>query len=463
MTPSVVADVDAVDDDYGGTRKTAGEVSSTETVVTARTRSLSSSSSLLSASLSSSSTSSSKSSSSFEMSMFRCLPYDYKFLMRLVQEEQEQQEVEDEEDTSQRNDQSQKKRLEFLYGCPSWSQLVPVPQTKQPSLLSSSTVPAQETITSKTKMVEGCGDTHENGEEKQQDRHQRQVDDGYILTDETLDLLVQQYKKLMLRTNNGSNTDRSGTGNKVTFDVPCVRFHDTTKPCERWSVTLFFVETTDGDDDNSSDDGSIKKEKKECPSCSSLRVGGLISKQDCSYVPANDLGYEELEKQKKEDEDVKQYEHSTFSEQTATIEDLEKEIGHLRALFQHLPSAYSMSETVTDEQTGEIIDHRYIEVNRHFEDMSGLKDVVGKRWTELIPGIESDPGDWIGRTACVASGGEVDTFTRYSERQERWFRGVTYSPSKGKSITMFTDITEERQLEKSLLESEENTVHCLKR
>ena len=379
--------------------------------------------------------------------------------MRLVEEEEQQQQQEqrrqqeDEEDTSGRNDQSQKERLEFLYGCPSWCQLVSVPQTKQTSLLKSSSSTmgqAQETTAKKMKMTEeGCGTTHENGEEKHQDRHHQQVYEGcMVLTDETLDLLVQQYKKLMLlATNNGSSEGRSSTGSKVTFDVPCVRFHDTTKRCERWSVTLFLVETTDDEDDNSSDDGSIGKEKKECGP--SLRVGGLISKQDCSHVPPNDHDCEEQQQQQQQEV------HSTYPAPAAKIEDLEEEVGHLRGLFQHLPSAYCMSETVTDEQTGEIIDHRYIEVNHHFEDMSGLKDVVGKRWTELIPGIENDPEDWIGRTARVVCGGEVDAFTRYSERQERWFRGITYRPSKGKSITMFTDVTEERELEKSLLESEE--------
>eukprot|EP00529_Nitzschia_sp_RCC80_P014227 CAMPEP_0113509044 /NCGR_PEP_ID=MMETSP0014_2-20120614/37345_1 /TAXON_ID=2857 /ORGANISM="Nitzschia sp." /LENGTH=736 /DNA_ID=CAMNT_0000404807 /DNA_START=139 /DNA_END=2346 /DNA_ORIENTATION=- /assembly_acc=CAM_ASM_000159 len=443
MPPSVVADMHAVDN--GGSSNDAAAEIKTETTATTPARSLSSSS-LLSASLRSSSTSSSSQSSpstsskssSFETSIFRCLPYDYKFLMRFVKGQEQQQQ---QQDDGGRNDQDQEKRLKFLYGCPNWSQLVPI----GPTQTSSSPSTDQEIATIKMKSMEDDGTTRENEKEKQQ------VHEGSMLTDETLDLLIKQYKEL-LWTDNSNSKDRSNAGSKVTFEVPCVRFHDTTKTCERWSVTLFLVDTGDEEDDSSSDDGNSEKENK---TCSSLGVGGLISKQDLSHVPPNDQGYEELQQQEEEEEEVHRDEQSFQQAPTGKTEVLEKEVEHFRGLFQHLPHAYCMSEIVTDEQTGETIDHRYIEVNHHFEDMSGLKDVVGKRWTELIPGIENDPGDWIGRTARVVSGGEVDTFTRYSERQERWFRGITYSPSKRKSITMFTDITEEMELEKSLLESEE--------
>jgi len=50
------------------------------------------------------------------------------------------------------------------------------------------------------------------------------------------------------------------------------------------------------------------------------------------------------------------------------------------------------------DKAGKPVDYVFLEVNRAFEKMTGLKraQIIGKKVTEVIPGIEKDLADWIG-------------------------------------------------------------------
>ena len=57
-----------------------------------------------------------------------------------------------------------------------------------------------------------------------------------------------------------------------------------------------------------------------------------------------------------------------------------------RSLFKNLLDAYCYCQMVLDED-GRPVDFVYLEANDAFEVMSGYENVVGKKVTEVMPGV----------------------------------------------------------------------------
>jgi PAS domain S-box-containing protein len=131
-----------------------------------------------------------------------------------------------------------------------------------------------------------------------------------------------------------------------------------------------------------------------------------------------------------------------------------------RLLFENMNSGFGYSEVIVNDDN-KPIDYRFIEVNSQFEKLTGLKvsDIIGKTVTEVLPGIENDPADWIGRYGKVGLTGEPLTAEDYSEPLERWYNVSGYSPKKGFFAVTFSDITDRKRAEKKLKESEEKYRH----
>ena len=127
-----------------------------------------------------------------------------------------------------------------------------------------------------------------------------------------------------------------------------------------------------------------------------------------------------------------------------------------RFLFENMLNGFAYCRMIYEE--GRSQDFVYLAVNDAFEKLTGLKNVVGRKITEVIPGIrEADPKllETYGR---VAATGVPERFEVYVEGLQDWFEIAVYSPAKEHFVAVFDVITERKRLEGD----REITVHLLR-
>jgi PAS domain S-box-containing protein len=129
--------------------------------------------------------------------------------------------------------------------------------------------------------------------------------------------------------------------------------------------------------------------------------------------------------------------------------DLKQSQERYRALFVHMINGFATHRVEFDRQ-GRPVDYRFLETNAAFEELTGLSGVIGKRVTEVIPGIENDPADWIGVYGTVATTGNSTRFDNYSEKLNKWYSVLAYSPGPGEFATVFEDVSQRKLAEEEL-------------
>jgi len=128
-------------------------------------------------------------------------------------------------------------------------------------------------------------------------------------------------------------------------------------------------------------------------------------------------------------------------------------------LFDNLLDGFAYHKVVTNEKS-EPVDYIFLEVNRAYEQLTGLRreDLIGKKVTEVLPGIQESDFDWIGTFGRVGLTGEPVRVEQYSEPLQRWYAVNGYSPAPGTFAVVFEEITERKaneQLVRASLEEKE--------
>jgi PAS domain S-box-containing protein len=134
-----------------------------------------------------------------------------------------------------------------------------------------------------------------------------------------------------------------------------------------------------------------------------------------------------------------------------------------RLLFENIMNGFALHEIILNDE-GKPIDYIFLEVNEAFEQSTGLEreNIIGKKATDVIPGIEHDPADWIGRYGEVALTGEETRFEQRSEYIGKWYSVLAFSPQTGQFATIFEDITERKEAENVLRKTQEQLMLAIR-
>ena len=125
--------------------------------------------------------------------------------------------------------------------------------------------------------------------------------------------------------------------------------------------------------------------------------------------------------------------------------------------YKHLvevsPFGFANYKIIVDEK-GEPIDYIFLEVNKAFEELTGLKrlEIIGEKFTKIFPDTKNDEYDRINIYGNIALNGGQEIFEQYSASLKRWYEVRVYSPEKYFFSMVFFDIMETKSQAETLEE-----------
>ena len=121
-----------------------------------------------------------------------------------------------------------------------------------------------------------------------------------------------------------------------------------------------------------------------------------------------------------------------------------------RSLFENMLEGFAYCEMLFDNR-GCPIDFVYLAVNSAFGKLTGLQNVVGKRFTEVVPEGKDAQPELFERYSRVVRTGKPERFEIEIKALGMWFSISAYAAGKGCFVATFDNITERKQVEESLL------------
>ncbi len=122
------------------------------------------------------------------------------------------------------------------------------------------------------------------------------------------------------------------------------------------------------------------------------------------------------------------------------------------SLFNHMLSGFAYCELIFDEKN-RAVDFLLISVNDAAEKVSGLKNIAGKRATEVIPDHNELNPDLFEMYVRVASTGEPENIEKELKPLGIWLSLSVYSTKRNFFIILFDNITDRKLAEASLRKS----------
>jgi PAS domain S-box-containing protein len=120
-----------------------------------------------------------------------------------------------------------------------------------------------------------------------------------------------------------------------------------------------------------------------------------------------------------------------------------------RLLFQNMLDGFAYCRMIFDDR-GRPDDFVYLEVNGAFEKLTGLRDVVGKKVSEVIPGIRGAHPELLEIYGRVAKTGRPERFEIEVLPLAAWLSISVYRPHPDHFVAVFDNITDRKRAEEAL-------------
>lgn len=122
------------------------------------------------------------------------------------------------------------------------------------------------------------------------------------------------------------------------------------------------------------------------------------------------------------------------------------------SLFKNMAEGFARCKMFYEND--EPFDFIYLEVNHAFEKLTGLKSVVGKPISEILPNHKNENRDLFNLYARVSHTGISEKLETFVPPLKIWFSISVYSSLKGQFFVIFDNITERKKSEEALMVSE---------
>jgi len=122
-----------------------------------------------------------------------------------------------------------------------------------------------------------------------------------------------------------------------------------------------------------------------------------------------------------------------------------------RTLFQNMLSGYAHCRMVFEADRP--VDFIYLDVNDAFERLTGLREVVGRRVSEVIPQVQSTNQELFECYGRVARTGVPEYLETFVPGLGIWFALSVYRPVQGEFVAVFENVTQRKRDEAELRET----------
>ena len=140
-----------------------------------------------------------------------------------------------------------------------------------------------------------------------------------------------------------------------------------------------------------------------------------------------------------------------ITEQKVAEEKIQESEKFYRSLFNMLNGFAYCKMLFEDEKP---VDFIYLLVNDALETQTGLKDVCGKKVSEVVPGIQETSPELFEIYGRVAMTGQSESFEIYLESMKMWFSISVYSPAREYFVAVFDVINERKNAEQVIRQSD---------